>query len=237
MRNILAIMSKETKTYFTAPVAYIIGMVFVAITGVFFSSSLNVPFPEAVVSPYLVPSSFVLVLLSPILTMRLIAEEQKLGTIELLLTSPIRDWEIVFGKFLASLVFFIFTLTLTLYFVGLLFWYGNPEVGPIFTSYLGFLLYGAATLSIGLLASSFTNNQIVAASVSFGILLILTFIGNLSGALGGMAARVTTEISLVAHYDDFSRGIIDTGDLVFYLSVIALSLFLTTRALESQRWR
>ena len=134
-------------------------------------------------------------------------------------------------------MFFIFTVTLTLYFVVLLFWYGNPEVGPIFTSYLGFLLYGAATLSIGLLASSFTDNQIVAASVAFGILLILTFIGNLSNALGGMAARLTTEISLVAHYDDFSRGIIDTGDLVFYLSVIAFSLFLTTRAVESQRWR
>jgi len=237
MRNTFTIAWKETRTYFTTPVAYIVAMVFLAITGYFFVASLSTSFPEAVVSPYLTPSTFVMVFLAPVLTMRLMAEEQKLGTIELLFTSPVRDWEIVLGKFLASMAFFTVTLFLTLFYVILLVLFGSPDVGPIFTGYLGLLLHGTAALSVGLLASSLTSNQIVAAVVAFGVLLLLALIDQLSNAVSGMAATLVSEISLVAHFGDFSRGIIDTGDLVYYISFIAFVLFLTVRSLESRRWR
>ena len=237
MRNTFTIAWKETRTYFTTPVAYIVAMVFLAITGYFFVASLSTSFPEAVVSPYLTPSTFVMVFLAPVLTMRLMAEEQKLGTIELLFTSPVRDWEIVLGKFLASMAFFTVTLFLTLFYVILLVLFGSPDVGPIFTGYLGLLLHGTAALSVGLLASSLSSNQIVAAVVAFGVLLLLALIDQLSNAVSGMAATLVSEISLVAHFGDFSRGIIDTGDLVYYISFIAFVLFLTVRSLESRRWR
>lgn len=237
MRNTFIIAWKETRSYFTTPVAYIVTMVFLAITGFFFADSLNTPFPEAVVRPYLEGGIFIMVFIAPLLTMRLLAEEQKLGTIELLFTSPVRDWEIVLGKFLASVGFFAVALLLTLYYFLLLVWFGSPDVGPVFSGYLGLLLHGSAALSVGILASSLSNNQIVAAVMAVGTLLLLSLIHQLSSALSGMAATLVSEISPVAHFEDFSRGIIDTGDLVYYISFIAFVLFLTVRSLESRRWR
>lgn len=238
MRNILAIAWKEIRTYFTTPTAYIVAMVFLAITGYFFVASIGGPgLPQAQVQGYLRASTFVLILFAPGLTMRLLAEEQKLGTFELLLTSPIRDWEVVLGKFLASLVFFTATLAVTLFYLLLLSVYGNPDTGPVFTSYLGFLLYGAMALAVGLLASSFTSNQIVAAVVGFGILLLLFFSDSAVGAVSGVTATVLREVSMRSHYDDFLRGIINTSDVVYYVSMIVLFLFLTVRSLETRRWR
>ena len=186
MRVTLAIAWKEIVAYYTSPMAYIVALMFLALTGFFFVNSIDRPFAEATISGMLDPVVFFMMWwLPPLLTMRLLAEEQKMGTIELLLTAPVYDWEVVIGKYLASLVFFITTLSLTLYYVLLLYWFGNPDSGPIWSAYLGTILYGAAALSVGLLASSLTSNQIVAAVIGVGLLLLLTFIDLAAGQVGG----------------------------------------------------
>ncbi len=237
MRVSLAIAWKEIQAYFTSPMGYIVGLVFLALTGFFFGLSISGVFPEASVEGYIQPSAFMLILLAPAMTMRLMAEEQKLGTVELLLTAPVRDWEVVLGKFLASLAFFLGTLALTLYYVLLLYAFGAPDSGPVWSAYLGIILYGATALSVGLLASSLTNNQIVALVVGFGILLILGLIDQASTLVDGVASTILSQIGLTAHLDDFSRGVIDTSNIVYYVTATAVFLFLTVRSLETRRWR
>ena len=238
MRVTLAIAWKEIVAYYTSPMAYIVALMFLALTGFFFVNSIDRPFAEATISGMLDPVVFFMMWwLPPLLTMRLLAEEQKMGTIELLLTAPVYDWEVVIGKYLASLVFFITTLALTLYYVLLLYWFGNPDSGPIWSAYLGTILYGAAALSVGLLASSLTSNQIVAAVIGVGLLLLLTFIDLAAGQVGGGLSTFLNEIGLRSHFDDFSRGVIDTSNLVYYLALTGVFLFLTIRSLESRRWR
>jgi ABC-2 type transport system permease protein len=237
MRVSVAIAWREIQTYFTSPMGYIVALVFLALTGYFFGLGVSEVFPEATIQSYIDPIAFILVLLAPAMTMRLMAEEQKLGTVELLLTSPVRDWEVVLGKFLASFTFFIVTLALTLYYVVLLYAFGSPDSGPVWSGYLGIILYGATALSVGLLASSLTNNQIVALVVGFGILLMLSLIDLASGQVDGVWETILSQIGLTAHLDDFSRGIIDTNNIIYYLSVTAVFLFLTVRAVETRRWR
>ena len=237
MRVSVAIAWREIQTYFTSPMGYIVALVFLVLTGYFFGLGVSEDFPEATIQRYVDPIAFILVLLAPAMTMRLLAEEQKLGTVELLLTSPVRDWEVVLGKFLASLTFFIVTLALTLYYVVLLYAFGSPDPGPVWSGYLGLILYGATALSVGLLASSLTNNQIVALVVGFGILLIMSLIDLASGQVDGVWETVLSQIGLTAHLDDFSRGIVDTNNIIYYLSMTAVFLFLTVRALETRRWR
>lgn len=237
MRNTLAIAWKESKAYFGSPMAYVVGAVFLALTGYFFVSSISRPFAEATIRGWLLPATFFFVFWAPALTMRLFAEEQKLGTLELLLTAPLYDWEVVLGKFLASVVILVGTLFLTLYYVLLLFWFGDPDIGPLVSGYLGILLYGGASLAIGLFASSLTSNQIVAAILGSGILLLMTLADQAAQIVGGVASRVLEQISLTAHFSDFARGVIDTHNVVYYLLVIVFVLFLTERNLDSRRWR
>ena len=237
MRTAQAIAWKEIQVYFSSPTAYIVGVMFLALSGFFFARDLGDPFPEATLSSFFDGATIILILLAPALTMRLLAEEQKLGTIELLLTSPVRDWEVVIGKYLASLAFLLATLAMTLYYTILLFVFASPDPGPIYSGYLGLALYGGAALSIGLLCSTLTSNQIVAAVVAMGILLVLFFADLASGNLGGTTSTVIQELSIKSHFDDFERGVIDTKHIVYFLSVIAFFLFLSIRALESRRWR
>jgi len=238
MNTTLTIAWKEIRAYFTTPMAYVVATVFLALTGYYFINRiLGSVFSEASIVGFLVPSTFILVFLAPLLTMRLLAEEQKLGTLELLLTAPIRDWQVVLGKFLASFVFFLGTLAFTLYYVILVSWFGNPDMGPVFSGYLGLILYGGAALAIGLLASSLSPNQIVGAVIGFGILLLLTMIHEASRFLGGTAATIVTQISMQTHFDDFSRGVIDTPSVIYYITVIVVFLFFAVRSLESHRWR
>ena len=173
MRTVQAVAWKEIQVYFSNPMAYIVGLIYLAVTGFFFVLDLGNPFPEASLTDFFQGATIMMVLLAPALTMRLLSEEQKLGTIELLLTSPVRDWEVVIGKYSASLVFLISLLAMTLYYPLLLFLFANPDPGPIYSGYLGLVLYGAAALSIGILTSTLTSNQIVAFIVSAGILLLL----------------------------------------------------------------
>ena len=237
MRAVQAVAWKEIQIYFSSPTAYIIGTIFLALAGFFFVRDLGEPFPEASLSTFFQGATIVLVLLAPVLTMRLMAEEQKLGTIELLLTSPVRDWEVVIGKYLASMVFLLGTLVLTLYYTVLLVVYADPDPGPIYAGYLGLVLYGAAALAIGLLASTLTSNQIVAAAVAMGILLALYFAEAASGSLGTTASNIIGQVGIKSHFDDFERGIIDTRHVVYFICFIAFFLFLTIRALEIRRWR
>jgi ABC-2 type transport system permease protein len=169
--------------------------------------------------------------------MRLLTEEQKLGTLELLMTSPIRDYEIVLGKFFAVLVILLATLSLTMFYTLMLFWFGDPDVGPVFSGYLGIILFGASTLAVGMLASSLTSNQVVAAVVSFGFLLLMVLTNQAADITTGLSAQILEGFSLSGHFDDFSRGVIDTNNIVYYFSVIATFLFLTIRNVESRRWR
>ena len=237
MRTVRAVAWKEIQIYFLSPTAYIVGLIFLALAGFFFTRDLGNPFPEATMSPFFQGAVVIFILLAPTLTMRLIAEEAKLGTIELLLTSPVRDWEIIIGKYVASLAFFMALVTMSGFYVILLFVYASPDPGPIYAGYLGLVLYGAAALAIGILASTMTSNQIVAAVVAMGILLALFFADLAFGAVDGVPGEIIGELGMKTHFDDFDRGVIDTKHIIYYLSVIGFFLFLSVRTLESRRWR
>ena len=237
MRVSLAIAWKEVQAYFTSPIGYIVALVYLALTGFFFVRSISGTLPEAGVELYIIATAWIMVPLGPALTMGLLAEEQKLGTIELLLTAPVKDWEVVLGKFLASLSFFLVTLAMTLFYVLLLKWKGNPDWGPVWSAYLGIILYGSAALSIGLLASSVTRNQIVALVLGLGILLMLALVRFAADLVDGLGSTILEQVGTISHLDDFTLGIIDTNHIVYYVTVTAVFLFLTIRSLESRRWR
>ncbi len=165
--------------------------------------------------------------------MRLIAEEKKGHTTELLFTSPIRVFDVVFGKYLASLLLFVIMIAFTGAYMVILRKYGNPDFGPVYSGYLGLFLLGGTFLSVGLLSSSLTQNQIIAATISFGALLLFWILGATSEA----EASVAGYLSILNHFDSFTKGIVDIKDVVFYLSFIFFSLFLTYVSLDSQRWR
>ena len=237
MRTVHAVAWKEIQIYFGNPMAYIVAMIYLVATGYFFVIDLTDPFPEASLTSFFFIATLMLILLAPALTMRLLAEEQKLGTIELLLTAPVRDWEIVLGKYLSSLVFLLAMIGFTLYYPLLLIVFGRPDPGPIYSGYLGLILYSGAALSIGILTSTLTSNQIVAFVVSAGILLLLYFADAGTGVAEGFWSTLVTDIGMRSHFDDFEQGIIDTKHIIYFLSVTASFLFLSVRALESRRWR
>ena len=237
MRNSLIIAQKELNTYFASPLAYIITAVFLLVSGFFFSRLVQIT-GEATLRYWFGNMIVVLLLVSPFLTMRLLAEEQRMGTIELLLTSPVRDWEVVVGKYLGALGFMLFMFALTLFYPLLLSRIGSPDWGPVAGGYLGIILYGAAALAIGVFASSLSQNQIVTAFVSFAILLILYLLNaGITGTQTGVIANVIEYITMGAHFDDFVRGVIDTQHVVYYLIMVVLFLFMATRIVESKRWR
>ncbi|MSQ15846.1 MAG: hypothetical protein EXR50_08295 [Dehalococcoidia bacterium] len=238
MRNAFGIAKKEISSYFSSPMAYLIGAVFLVLTGVFFAQYLLAT-QEASMRGFFSPASFFLLLISPVITMRLIAEEQKMGTLELLLTSPVTDLQVVVGKFLASMAMISGMLLLTLYYFVLLLWVGSPDLGPVATGYFGLILLAGSILSVGLLASSFTSNQIVSAVVALGILLLLWLLGNLGSFFNSVpwARDILNYLSLSTHYSELVNGVLDTRDVVYYVSFIVLALFLTVRSLESRRWR
>ena len=227
MRYIWLIANKEVRTYFASPMAYVVSAAFLAITGFFFVASVSDAFSEASIRGFLAGAVFFMIFMSPAITMRLLAEEQKIGTLELLLTSPVREVEIVIGKFLAAFITVLAMLVLSLYFVILLFVYGIPDIGPILTGYLGLVLYSAATLAIGLFASALSPNQIVGLVVGAGLLTGLTIIDFVSERVTGIGAEILDALQLGAsfsvfdldsfgvaeagHFADFARGILVGG--------------------------
>ena len=257
MRNALAIAGKELRSYFVSPIAYVVITGFLLLGGWFFFNLLarfsfllqiysSMRNPEAqmrlnlnefVIAPLLHNLSVVLVILVPVITMRSFAEEKRSGTYELLMTSPLSIAEIVAGKFLGAVAFLLIMIGLTAIYPIILMAYGNPELGIIASGYLGLLLLAVAFATVGLLTSSFTENQIIAAVTCLVLLLLFYVISWPAETAGPVLGAVLKYLSLTEHFGEMVKGIIDTKDVAYFLSVILLCLFLTHRSVESVRWR
>jgi ABC-2 type transport system permease protein len=255
MGNILAIANKEFRSYFSSPIAYVIIGLFAALFGVFYyfildffvrssmqmspqfggPQSMNIN--QQLIRPLMGNTSVVVLFVLPMITMRTYAEEKRSGTIELLLTSPVTDFQIIMGKFFGAMALYGVMLAVTLLYIALLFVYGNPEWRPIAIGYLGLLLLGGSFISLGLLISSLTKNQIVAGISTFAVLLILWVINWAANSAGPTMSSVLNYLSITDHFDDFSKGILDTKHLVYYLSFITFGLFLTAKSVDTERWR
>ena len=253
--KIWPIFKKEMRLYFTSPIAWVIGSIFLLVAGYFFYSifafftlasmqsamnpamgrELNVT--DSVMRPLFSNLTVSLLLLMPMVTMRLFAEERRSGTIELLLTYPVRDGAVLLGKYLAALVLYLLMLAGTLLYPAIVVYFARVDPGPLLTGYLGLVLLGATFLAIGLFASSLTENQIVASLVTFGTLLIFWVIGWSAEYAGGTLGSVLRHLSLIEHFDSFAKGVLDTKDIVYYLNFTILALFLTLRSLEARRWK
>jgi len=192
---------------------------------------------EQIIRPLLSNVSVIGLFFIPMITMRLFAEEKRNGTIELLATSPVRDLEIITGKWLAALLLYSCLLLFTAVNFAFLFRYGNPDWKPLLIGYLGLLLQAGALLAIGTFISTLTKNQIIAGAVTFGVCLLLWVLGWVSGYENALWAQVMSYMSVITHFESFGRGVIASKDAVFYLTVIFLGLFFTARSLESLRWR
>jgi ABC-2 type transport system permease protein len=254
MSNILAMAQKELKSYFASPIGYIVIGVFSLLYGFFYfvmlqyfmrvsmqqvmggpQSSVNIN--EVMLRPMLQNVTVIVLFVLPMVTMRTYSEEKRSGTIELLLTSPLTDFQIIMGKFLGALALYAAMLLVTLAHIGLLFAYGKPEWRPIAIAYLGLLLFGGCFISVGLFISSLTKNQIVAGMVTFGAFLMLWVINWIGSFSGPTTQEILNYVSITDHFDDFAKGVIDTKHLVFYASFITFGLFLTAKAVDSERWR
>jgi ABC-2 type transport system permease protein len=253
--KIWPVFKKEMRLYFSSPVAWVVMTIFLFIAGYFFYSifafytlasmqsamnpqmgrELNVT--DSVFRPLFSNMSVILLLLMPLITMRLFAEERRSGTIELLLTYPVRDGAVLVAKYVAALALYALMLALTLLYPGMVIYFTRPEWGPLLSGYLGLLLMGATFLAVGIFASSLTENQIVASITTFGILLFLWVIGWSAEYVGGGWGRVLSHLSLLDHFDTFARGVIDTKDVLYYVDVSVVALFLSLRSLEARRWK
>jgi ABC-2 type transport system permease protein len=254
MRNILVIFKKELKSYFASPIAYLLLAIFAVIFGFFFYSAtrffvlqgmqmqmmgrgMPMDVNEYVIRPLLTNASVIGLFLIPMITMRLYAEEKRSGTIELLMTSPVRDLEIVLGKWLAALVLYVSILGISGINIAILYAFGHPDWKPILVGYLGLILQGGCLLAIGIFISTTTRNQIIAGGATFAVCLMLWVLDWVSAYDQSAWAKVVSYLSVVTHFEPFSKGVIDTKDVIFYLSMIFFGLFLTTRSVESLRWR
>ncbi len=254
MRNIWVICRKELHSYFVSPVAYLLLTMFAIIFGFFFWNSVGyfnaaslqsqmsgqampMSVNEYVIRPLLSNISVIGLFFIPMITMRLFAEEKRTGTIELLATSPIRDIEIIIGKWLSALILYGVLLLFSAINFAFLFRYGNPDWKPLAIGYLGLLLQAGGLLAIGTFISTLTKNQIIAGAATFGVCLLLWVLEWVPGYETATWAKVLAYMSVITHFDSFSKGVLDTKDAVFYLSVIFLGLFLTSRSMESLRWR
>jgi len=255
MKNIWAICKKEIKTYFTSPIAYVVITVFLVLVGFFFYSliwwfnsqsmqmarnpyyyqQLNIN--QMVFSPLFHNISIILLLMIPLLTMRLFSEEKKIKTDELLYTSPLSVNQIILGKYFASLMVLVVMLALTGVLSFFTFAYGNPETVPVLNGYLGLFLMGASFIAIGIFFSSLTENQIVSAILTFGALLLFWILNWASYSAGGFWKGVLNYLSFFQHFDDMTKGILDTTDVVYYISFSFFGLFLTHSVIQSRRWR
>jgi len=254
MSNAITIARKELRAYFASPIAWVVIGLFALMFGFFYYSLLlyfdrqamqaggfgggpTVNVNEQFLRPVFMNATVIFLFVLPMVTMRTYAEEKRSGTIELLLTAPLTDFQIIFGKFLGAMGLFASMLAITLVHIGILFIFGNPEWRPIVTTYLGLLLMGGCFISLGLLISSLTKNQIVAGMITFGVFLMLWVINWLASFFGPTTQQVLNYLSFTDHLDDFTKGVIDTKHLVYYVSFITFGLFLTARSVDTERWR
>jgi ABC-2 type transport system permease protein len=254
MSQILLICRKELKSYFASPIAYLLMAFFGLIFGFgtftatrdFVRFSFQAQFQggappmninEQIIGPLLNFGSTITLFLVPMITMRLFAEEKKSGTIELLLTSPVTDNQIILGKWLGAMLLYVCILAMSMLNVALLFAWGRPDIKPVLVAYLGLLLQGGCLLAIGEFISTLTRNQIIAGGVTFFVCLLLWLLNWATSFDTTGWASVVNYLSIVTHFDNFSKGVIETKDLIFYVSMIFFALFITSRSMESLRWR
>ena len=259
MKKTFAIFQKELKHFFYSPIAYIVIAAFTIIAGIFFylylSSFVEAAFMDMIrsqqlrtppqkfninlqlIRPYFFNLALISLFVLPLVTMRLYSEEKKSGTVELLYTTPISVGNIILGKFFAGLVFYIIMLLPTMIFQALLFIYGDPELGPVLTGYLGLILLGAAFISGGLFISTLTENQIIAAIGGFGLSLLLWVIGWAANFSGPGLSEILKYLSIINHFEDFAQGVIDTRHVFYYLLFSSFGIYLSLKSVESVKWR
>ncbi len=260
MRKTMTIYQNELKHFFYSPIAYVVIALFTLIVGYFFYSNLSWFVEQQymdmlrasqfggmggqhlnvnlhVITPYFFNVAIISLFILPLVTMRLYSEEKKAGTVELLYTTPVRISEIVAGKLLAGLTFYLVMLAPTILFNLMLFLYGNPDPLPVLSGYVGLILFGGAFIALGLWISSLTENQIIAAIGTFGLSLLLWIIGWAADFSGKTLASVFKYLSITNHFEDFARGIFDTRHLAYYLLLMAMGIFLTVKSIETTRWK
>lgn len=261
MGNTIAIMRRELHSMFVSPIAYIVIMLFLIITGLFnfshisrfteiyaqyqaYAQAMRNPqilqqlnINQWIFQPLLSTMSVVLIFMIPLITMRTFSEEKRSGVDELLLTSPLTTLQIVLGKFFASFLFYLVLIGCTLIYPGILIKFGNPDVWSMLAGYIGLLFLGTSYLVFGLFASSLTKNQVVAAAISFVVLLMFWLIGYLGEKAPDTLKNVLTYLTLIEHFSEFTKGVINTKDITFFASFIFVFLFLTKMSLDSLRWR
>ncbi|HWB84720.1 MAG TPA: ABC transporter permease subunit [Bryobacteraceae bacterium] len=254
MKNIILICGKELKSYFASPIAYLLMAFFGLIFGFGFYTAtrdfvqfsfqaqmtgqaqpMNVN--EQIIRPLLGFASTIALFLIPLITMRLFAEEKRSGTIELLLTSPIRDSEIIVGKWLGAMLLYLCVLFMSAINIALLFAWSKPDWKPVLIGYLGLILQGGCLLAIGAFISTLTKNQIIAGGVTFFVCLLLWLLSWFTAFDNSVTGQVVNYLSIVTHFDNFGKGVLDSKDVIFYLSMIFFGLFITSRSMESLRWR
>src|SRR5229473_3354799 len=254
MRNVWIICSKEVRSYFVSPIAYLLLTMFAIIFGFFFwnsvgyfnmmglesqmrGQSMPMSVNEYVIRPLLSNISVIGLFFIPMISMRLFAEEKRTGTIELLATSPIRDLEVIIGKWLAALMLYAVLLLFTAANFAFLFKYGNPDWRPLAIGYLGLLLQAGGLLAVGTFISTLTKNQIIAGAATFGACLMLWVLDWVSQFETSTWAQVLSYMSVITHFESFAKGVLDSKDVIFDATVIFLGLFFTARSMESLRWR
>ena len=253
MRNALAIAGKELRGYFASPIGWVINGLFALIFGWFFYTYLEyfvqtsmqsqmgqggpVNINLSLIRPLFSNATVIILFVLPSITMRTYSEEKRSGTIELLLTSPVTDWEIIIGKFLGAMGLYCTMLMATMFYMAILFAYGQPEWRPLVAGYLGLVLMGGCFISMGLFISSLTKNQIIAGIATFIAGLMFWVINWLGDSASPLTRDILSYLSIPEHFDDFAKGVVDTKHLIFYVSFITFGLFLTSKSVDTERWR
>lgn len=254
MRNIWTICRRELYSYFVSPIAWVLLTIFAFLSGYFTyaataffvregiemqmqGQSMPMSVNDRIIVPVLQNVAVIALFLIPLIAMRLFAEEKKQGTIELLVTSPVNDLQMITGKWLSAVMLYGALLVVMFADLSFVFIYGSPDWKPVALGFLGLLLQGASILSLCTFISTLTKNQIVAAAIGFALSLLLYVISWATAFDSSAVATVLSYLSIVSHFDSFSRGVLDSKDFIFYLSMIFFGLFLTARSLESMRWR
>ncbi|HEY1809628.1 MAG TPA: ABC transporter permease [Acidobacteriaceae bacterium] len=254
MRNLWIICRRELSSYFSSPIAWLLLTMYSILFGWFFWNYLGnfvvegiemqmagqmqpMNINEQIIRPMLLNTSFLALFFVPLITMRLFAEEKRSGTIELLATSPVRDIEVILGKWLAATILYAWLLVYAGINFAFLFAYGHPDWKPVLIGYLGLLLQAAALLALGTFISTLTKNQIIAGAATFGVILLFWVFSWVSSYDSSTWAQVLSYLSVPVHYESFGRGVLSSKDAVYYVSFIFLGLFFTARSMESLRWR
>ncbi|MCP4364329.1 MAG: ABC transporter permease subunit [Planctomycetes bacterium] len=236
MGGTATIFKREMMGFFYSPIAYVLIAIFLIFSGYFFATILAMT-QQASLAYSLANTQFILSIIAPIITMKLLSDEVRSGTIEMLMTAPVTDFEVVFGKFLAAWFLYLVMLAPTLLYVVFLQWVGQPDMGPVMSSYIGLALMGSMFISIGLMMSSFTKSQMIAGISGIVTLVILFFMGYAASGTNVWYAAALQYIGTYSHWEPFTKGLVDTKDILYYVTITALCLFITVRMVESRKWR